>query len=296
MRALVLFGFGLLQLSRDTTPQTMHRATREPECTISDSATDRCSNLMPAYWNPKRPKDYTPEQIDAILTLVRNMPRRPQSRMQVRGANWSCRTNVFNDKSDQFELKYEVPSDVAKFPLGGTSDRALVVAFIAPSSSDVTCWEQHYGVASRSEEWSRQVQFITATTDATRPPDDGPDRDIGKWQVWTIEARPTSNGTAEYRVRKLESGTYRQCGHPHDTTQADVGSLAFISCDDARRMQQAARNKTAILGSPKTFPELLDRYSNGELRNSRELPLRSDPFEAPAWQYCGNLGCCEVEH
>lgn len=267
------------------------------DCTIDAPVTPTtCTNLLAVGW------DALPaNQMQALADWVNALkPSQPTPGMDIvnhkRKASVVCRKGQ-NGNDDMFvDMEYVRPRAMENFPINGTKGRFLVTAVFS-SIEDQNCMESRFGGVKTHADWRRIATFNAAKTKKTVPPSDDSRDDIvfGEWQSWAIEQQGSSS---RYRMHELKRGAYVRCGFPHGW---DKGNLSYITCRDAAVLHAMADSTAgpAVARSPMAmrspaveaeFSRLIARYNAGDQQLWNQL--EDNPFEAPAWGRCGNLGCC----
>ena len=257
-----------------------------------DAKINRCANLLRKGWH-----DDTGAKIGELWGDLKKMmdPKDIPTINSVEAKRQSAIACRANGKT--VDVKYYRPMGMDRFPRTGTNHYDFVVGIML-SMRDDGCPEFKYGPVRTSGVWTRRIQFVTVSVDsaalANLPP--GVDVVIGKWHSWGIE-QPTS-GASNFKFVTLDSGDYKRCGHPHAAPH-DKDEVGFISCADAGTLMQRAMNPVVKAASqPNQSAVALEFSRLMALYRARDTTLlktlSGDPFDAPAWGLCGNLGCCAM--
>lgn len=265
-------------------------------CSPKDDEPDSCPNLLPDGWR----SSVDQASIRRVRRMILDMkPENPTPDLEIvrqrRRVSVECRKDAPANESKRMKVVYWRPKGMDDFPVNGSMQRDLVVGIFV-SDDDNDCPEYRYGPMKKHGAYERDVQFVTVRARPTVPASASSRDDvvIGEWRSWTIEK--DSNG--QWRFHELRRGAYVRCGFEH---KADTGNIAFITCDDARRLHMAAQdavNPAAVGGATavgRAFASLIAQYNEDDAAFRTQYRLESDPFDAPAWGRCGNLGCCASE-
>jgi hypothetical protein len=264
------------------------------DCSPNHNAgTRKCPNLLALGWeNFSSPASL----IGLASDLDRMRPPNPVENVdfvkQIRKATIECRKDKDENETKTVDVTYVRPKGMGEFPVNGTGSADLVVALFV-ANADQDCPEFRYGAVKKQGAQGRVIQFATVRTQATVPPSESSRDDIviGEWRVWAIEKQGNN-----YRKHEVRRGAFVRCGFEHSTS---IGNTAFITCGDARRLHQLARDSVGVSVAgdgpsavDRAFAGLIAEYNRGDKAFRDKLLLVGDPFEAPAWGRCGNLGCC----
>lgn len=260
-----------------------------PECSPVDGSPRECKNMLPDGWRAYA-TDAKVSQLGGIILAMKQLNPKPDLQVvhQHRRASVECRKDDQANENHTVDVAYFRPDAMDGFPQHGTEKRDLVTAIIE-SDVDKNCMESLYGAVKAHGGWTRLVAFVVAKTWSAPVPSttSTDDLSIGEWQSWAIEKKGN-----HFRHHELRRGAFVRCGFPHGSA---YGSVAFITCDDAARLHRKAAEEQVSVKEPyaiaKAFSRLIARYNTGTDDKIKALTT-GDPFDAPAWGRCGNLGCC----
>ena len=264
-------------------PHKAPPGTMIAECTTDPGDNDHalCSNLLPKNWRDLQAS----EKVAGLFTKVRDIPLQDGMREQLRDvkATSGC------DATKNFKIKYRFPVDVRHLPSGGTGGRDVVIAVFG-ALRDNNCAEGKYGIRAedtdeKNDGFKRQLQFVVASTRAVVGSPDI-DTEIGGWQLWVIERKPSDSTPVAFRMRQVTAGQYILCGGKHKSNR----EYEFLNCEDARRAQAVADSNSK--DKLRTIGDVLRRYRAHDNSVIKALGDNYRPESASAWGQCGNLGCC----
>lgn len=290
MRLLILVFLLVSCVPQPATPrETSAGGVRPVDCVPDDaaSAEARCNNMLPREWQ----KLDSDGDVEELLKSIARIPLQAGDVTEPRAADPVC-SSATGPGSKAFPVSYRAPQELLRHPRAGTQQRDLVVA-VFTAVEDKGCAEARYAIrdeAFKDEGWVRMSQFITVVTGpaSTHPTADTP---IGRWQGWIIERKRFLWFFKNYRIRLLpKSGTYMQCGQPHNTTR----DFDYIDCDKVRVLSRIVSERS--LPGIETIDQAWRQYKARTPSIMRFFSAERDGSEDSSWGRCGALGCCAAEY